>query len=100
MLYKGLYDGSSSLSLPVFNKGFATAYFSESGNKPDENKLFFISVSIAVIGSEIYSELILHMLNGSFAQMVLFTVRTRQRTSSWFFSEKVMRRKTGQSGIS
>ena len=35
-----------------------------------ENELFTISVNIVVIGPEIISELILRMLNGSFAQLV------------------------------
>ena len=41
----------------------------------------------------------MRMLNGSFAQLVLFAVRTMQRISSWFISAKFMRGKPGKSGI-
>ena len=85
MLYNGVFDEISYLSLPAFNKGLSTAYFSESGNTPVENELFTISVNIVVIRSEIISELVLRMLNESFAQLVLFTARTMQRISSGSF---------------
>ena len=63
-------------------------YFSECGDTPVEEELLTISVNLVVIASEIISELILRMLNGSFAQMVLFTVCTIQRISTLFISAK------------
>ena len=100
VLYKGLYDEISSLFLPAFSNGFTTTYFSESGNTPVEKELFTISVNIVVIGSGINSDLILCMLNGSFAPLILFTVRTLQRISFFFNSEKFVTDKIGKSGIS
>ena len=65
--------------------------FSVSGNTPVENELRSISLNIVVIGSGIISELILHMLNRSFAQFVLFTVRTMQRIPPLFISAKFVK---------
>ena len=56
VLYNGLHDESSSLSLPVFIECLTTAYFFESGNTLVEKQQFTISVNIAVIGSEIISK--------------------------------------------
>ena len=87
-LYNGLYEENLSLSLPAFNNAFTAAYFYESRNTPMENELFTILVNTVVIATEIISELILRMLNGSSAQLILFTVRTIQGIYSLFFSAK------------
>ena len=65
-----------------------------------ENKLFTISVNIVVIGADVISELILRMLNRSFAYLVLFTVRPMQIISSLLISAKIVKDKTGKSGKS
>ena len=90
MLYKGLYDENSSLYLPAFSNGYTAANFSVSGNTAVENELFTLSVNIVVIGSDIISELILRMLNGSFAHLVLFTVRTMQKSLPRLFQRNLL----------
>ena len=87
MFCNGLYDESSSLSWPAFNKDFSTC-FSGYGNTPAENELYTVWVNVVLIGSETILELILRMINGSFAQFVLLTMGTMKRVVSWLLSAK------------